>query len=107
MAGAAVGAALLWWNPPQLPGYLALGLIGLALAPIFPLLIADTPARVGRQLAPHAVGFQVSAAGLGFAVLPLLIGVSAERVGLEIIGPILAGSALLMLLVNAAAARPQ
>ncbi len=48
------------------------------MAPIFPLLMTLTPRRIGSAASVHAVGFQVSAAVLGGAVLPWL-GESSRR----------------------------
>lgn len=74
-------------------------LIGMAQAPIFPLLITATPARLGAGHATNAVGFQISAAGLGIACLPALVGYLATLTSLEILGPFLAVSALLCLVL--------
>lgn len=59
---------------PGLPGRLGLVVLGVSLAPIFPTLMARTPARLGEAATAHAVGFQVSAATLGSAVLPSAYG---------------------------------
>jgi fucose permease len=64
--------------------WLGLCLVGLALAPIYPGLMSETPRRVGA-LSPHAVGFQVSAATAGVAVLPNLGGLVGEHFGLDAI----------------------
>jgi len=72
---------------PVLPPALGLGLLGFALAPIFPALMSETPRRVGTDVAAHAVGFQVSAATMGVAALPSAAGFLAERFGLGVIGP--------------------
>ncbi len=64
------------------PGWLTLvglALTGLALAPIFPCMMTRTPARLGRQFAAHAIGFQVSAAMIGAAVLPASSGLLARN----------------------------
>lgn len=74
-------------------------LIGMAQAPIFPLLITATPGRLGIGHATNAVGFQISAAGLGIACLPALVGYGATLASLEILGPFLAVSALLCLVL--------
>lgn len=63
------------------PARAGLLLMGLSLAPVFPTLMARTPARVGVGIARHAVGFQVSAATLGSALLPGLVGVLVVRAG--------------------------
>ena len=85
-AGGAVVGALLF-ALPALPPALGLGLLGFSLAPIFPALMSETPRRVGRDVAAHAVGFQVSAATLGVAALPSLAGLLGERVGLSAVAP--------------------
>jgi fucose permease len=66
--------------------FAGLALIGFAQAPIFPLLISETPKRLGTSLATRAIGYQVGAAGFGIAVLPGLAGVIAKAWGLEQIG---------------------
>jgi fucose permease len=73
--------------------------LGLLLAPIFPLMIAETPSRVGARHASHAIGFQISAATLGFGTLPAAAGLLARHAGLEALGPfLLAGSVLVLVL---------
>ena len=74
-------------------------LIGFAQAPVFPLLITATPQRLGAGHATNAIGFQISAAGLGIAGLPALVGFVASFSSLEILGPFLALSTLLSLLL--------
>ncbi len=74
VAGATVAGALLL-AVPVLPRALALGaysLVGLALAPLFPTLIATTADRVGPALAGRLGGYQLLAmnlAGTGFSAL--------------------------------------
>ena len=66
--------------------FAGLALIGFAQAPIFPLLISETPKRLGSVLATRAIGYQVGAAGFGIATLPGLAGIIAEKWGLVQIG---------------------
>ncbi len=94
--GVALGAELIWSNLTSHLGFFGLGLMGLASAPVFPSLIAATPARVGPAHTANAVGFQIAAAVLGQSLLPALIGFLARRLGLEIIGPALLFSALVL-----------
>jgi hypothetical protein len=56
------------------------------LAPMFPALMARTPARVGEGVAHHAAGFQVSAATRGSRLAPALVGALVTRTGLDAIG---------------------
>jgi fucose permease len=81
---AAAGAAA-FASSDGLPGRLGLLLVGASLAPVYPTLMARTPARLGPATA-HAVGFQVSAATLGVALCPGLIGLLVARAGLDAVG---------------------
>jgi fucose permease len=72
----------------------ALGLMAVAMAPIFPTLMARTPARLGAAATPAAVGLQVAAATLGVATIPAGLGVAADLVGLGIVPWLLAALAL-------------
>ena len=96
---ALLGAALLSNHSEPIVGFLGLGILGFAIAPIFPLLITLTPQRLGRNYATHAIGFQVAAANLGLAALPALAGYWAEDHTFEIIGPFLIGLTLLTIIV--------
>ncbi|NJN17488.1 MAG: MFS transporter [Oscillochloris sp.] len=98
LLGALLGSGLIWFDSAG--GLLSLfGLLiaGLSLAPIFPALIATTPARVGSEHSANAVGFQVSAAMLGAAGLPWLIGQTIGSAGVPVIGPAIALSGMLYL----------
>jgi fucose permease len=99
IVGIALGAMLIWLHPTYLLSCLGLTLMGLSSAPIFPSLIATTPARLGGAHTAHGVGLQIAAAVLGQSLVPSLVGVLARRLGLEIIGPSLLTAALLLLLL--------
>lgn len=73
-----------------------LAVLGISLAPVYPLFVATTPRRVGVAHAASAIGFQMSAAALGAAILPGLVGVFAEGVGLEVIGPALVAASIVV-----------
>jgi fucose permease len=64
--------------------------IGFAVAPIFPGLVSDTRERVTPEHTANTIGMQISAAGLGAALLPSLAGVLARRISLEVIPAYLA-----------------
>lgn len=89
MAGGMCGTLLIWWHLSDLLSFLGLALIGFAWSSVFPVLTSNTSERVGAPHAPNAIGFQMAAVTLGFAILPGLAGVLAEAFGLEIIGPYL------------------
>ena len=89
-----VGAGLLWLNAGQLVSGVALVLIGFAVAPLFPSLIAVTPERLGPQHTANGIGFQISAAMLGGAGISALTGLLVGRLGLEVVGPVVFVSSL-------------
>jgi len=99
VVAAAVGLGAFWWDP--VPGVAAAGLVltGLALAPIFPLLMTGTPARLGSDFAPWAVGYQLAAATAGAAAVPGGLGALVAWTDLEIIGPTLLATAVGMVVV--------
>ncbi|WP_240359941.1 MFS transporter [Pyxidicoccus trucidator] len=92
--------AVLFAIPGLKVGVAALPLLSFALASIYPGLMAETPRRVGERMAPHAVGFQVSAATLGVAVVPSVAGLMSERFGLSAIGWVIACSALVLVVLH-------
>ena len=59
----------------------ALVVLALALSPIFPTVMARTPARLGPAAAAQAVGMQVAAATVGVAVIPAALGLAADLAG--------------------------
>jgi fucose permease len=87
LATALSGAALFVWNPFLRSAPVALALCGLGLAVIFPCLMTRTPQRLGKDLAAHAIGFQVGSAMLGAAALPSLCGLIAQHANLNLVGP--------------------
>jgi len=99
MLAAIGGALLLWWAPFPLIGFLGLGVIGMAFAPVFPTLIANTSQWIGAAHAPNAIGLQIGLAGIGYAALPGLAGIAANIAGISVIAPYLLGANILMLLV--------
>lgn len=73
------------WTP------LAVVLFGVSISPIWAMLIVHTQRVLGPDHAPHAIGYQVAAASLGFGLIPSLAGVLADSRGLEVIPWILVG----------------
>src|SRR6266540_2912584 len=65
MAGAVLSALAIWLNIAPWLTFGGIALMGLALAPQFPLLMSATPGYLGARHAANGVGFQVAAASLG------------------------------------------
>lgn len=79
------GAALLIWNPAPVANVVAVALIGIAIAPIFPAMMSGTRTRVGDRHAANTIGLQMAATGFGTAIIPTAMGVLARQQSLEII----------------------
>lgn len=92
-----VGLMTWWLLPDQL---LSLPMIGLALGPIFPTVIWLMPKRIPTAMVPAAIGFMTSAASLGAATIPSLLGWIADRATLGIIPALLVPLAALMVLLH-------
>jgi fucose permease len=85
LIGALIGAILLVWNPSVHINLLAVAVIGFSIAPIFPAMMSGTSSRVGDRYAANTIGMQMTATGLGTAVIPGLMGIFARQVSLEVI----------------------
>ena len=97
---ALVGATLFWWSPVNDVGFAGLVVLGFALAPVFPLLMAATPLRLGAADAENAIGIQVAAASLGIGVLPGLVGGLADITSMEIVGPCIVAGLVVAAILN-------
>lgn len=75
----------------------AITLVGFASGPVFPCMIATTPARLGPRHTANAVGAQISIAAVGLAAFPAICGLIAQGLGLEAIPMFLAGCWALLL----------
>lgn len=94
-----LGTLVFSQREPAVISLAGLIVIGIAQAPVTPLLFSITPEQLGEGHAINAIGFQMSATGLGFAALPALVGVLADFSSFEILGPFLAVSTLVSLLL--------
>jgi fucose permease len=85
LCGVTLGTALVWLNVSLLSTAVGVAVAGCACGPIFPLLVATTPSRLGTAHAANAVGFQIAAAAVGLSVLPGAVGLAATTWGIEAI----------------------
>lgn len=94
-------AGLLFTSTSPPVAIAGLVLFGLSEGPLFPTLMSLTPVRLGSPIALHAIGFQVSAAVLGGAMLPTIAGLLSTQFGLAAIGwTVVAGVVVLIGLVG-------
>jgi len=94
------GSALIAVNLSQWLSLIGIAITGLAIAPIFPALISSTSYRVGKEHTTNTIGMQISAAGLGGALLPGLAGVLARNISLEVIPIFIVVLFILFLTIN-------
>lgn len=80
--------------------------LALALSPVYPTMMALTPARLG-PLAVSAIGLQVAAAMAGVAVLPGAMGLAADLFGAGAVPVLLMALALLLWALVARLPRPR
>jgi fucose permease len=98
--GAPLATLPVWSGAGSVTSFMGLTGMGFCLAPVYPLLISETPKRLGPSSASVAIGFQVAAAYLGTTALPSLVGLLASRNGLKVIGPFLLAAATILLLLQ-------
>lgn len=105
MACSILGVLLIWFGGASWLNGLGLVVLGFSLAPIFPVLILETPERMGAAHTNNAVGLQIGVAVTGAAVLSALVGVFSRSISLEVLGPALFGFGLLMIFLHEVALR--
>lgn len=88
---------LIWLLPSSLGSGLAFSLLGLSLAPIYPVTVALVPRLVPSRLEASAIGVLVGVSISGLAFLPWLAGVLAQFQGIWTLPPYLLLLSLIML----------
>jgi fucose permease len=71
-------------------------------ASIFPMLMSLTPQRLGRDAAVHAIGWQVSAATVGGALIPSIAGFLAQSTSLVVIPTFMVVMSIMLILLEGA-----
>lgn len=104
--GAILGA-ILYAIPSQTMTAISMSLLGISLSAVYPLLMMETPNRVGKEISDHSVGLQVSAASLGAVALPSLAGFLSQRYQLSVIPYLTLAVAIILFGFNFLALRKQ
>ncbi|CAH0343905.1 MFS transporter [Bacillus sp. CECT 9360] len=76
---ALAGAALLFLPLPSIFSLAGFIMIGLGLAPIFPCMLQETPARFGKKHSQTIMGYQIAVAYTGITLMPPLLGFIASH----------------------------
>ncbi|MBA2936918.1 MFS transporter [Paenibacillus sp. CGMCC 1.16610] len=94
---AIAGGGMLLLPLPQI-FLVGLILIGIGLAPIYPGLLHETPARFGRENSAKLMGFQMAVAYTGSTFLPPLFGLLASQMTINLFPFIVLAFIVLMML---------
>ncbi|MEC0090463.1 MFS transporter [Paenibacillus macquariensis] len=78
------GTLLLVLPFPPILSLVGFTIVGLGLAPIFPCMLHETPARFGKKKAQSIMGFQMAAAYTGSTLIPPLLGLLATNMNISI-----------------------
>ncbi|WP_098743660.1 MFS transporter [Paenibacillus sp. EZ-K15] len=95
---AIAGAVLLLLPLHSYLSLIGLIVIGLGLAPIFPCLLHETPARFGKAQSSRIMGYQMAVAYTGTTILPPLFGIVAAQISIGLLPVVILLFALIMLL---------
>ncbi len=106
IGSALVSLLLIWLLPFSFLAGLGFCLLGLSLAPIYPVTVALVPRLVPKRLEASAIGVLVGVSISGLAFLPWLAGVLAQFQGIWTLPPYLFLLALIMLAFWVFLARP-
>lgn len=74
------GGIMLFLPLPEVFSLVAIILIGLGLAPIYPALLHETPTRFGRENSAKLMGYQMAVAYTGTTLLPPFFGFMATQI---------------------------
>jgi fucose permease len=81
---ALVGTVVLVLPFPPILSLVGFMIVGLGLAPIFPCMLHETPARFGKKNAQTIMGFQMAAAYTGSTLVPPFLGLLASNITISI-----------------------
>jgi fucose permease len=102
----ALAASTGFWLLPAWSA-LALPLLGLGLAPVYPALMKLTLNRVPEATVGLAVGLQTASGGAGSAFAPAAVGLAMQRLGLPLLGPLVFSLTLATAALGVAAELPR
>ncbi|PMC34346.1 MFS transporter [Bacillus sp. UMB0899] len=97
---ALAGAALLFLPLPSIFSLIGFIMVGLGLAPIFPCMLHETPARFGKKHSQTIMGYQMALAYTGSTFMPPLIGFIAAQSTIGIFPVCIVGFVVVMFLCS-------
>lgn len=106
IAGAILSLLIIWLIPSGIVAGVGFCLLGLSLAPVYPLTVALMPRLVPERLVPSAIGLLIGVSISGLSFLPWLAGALAQLQGTWTLMPYLLVLVLILLAFWISLARP-
>lgn len=82
---------------PAVFSAIALAMIGIGFAPIFPNMLQETPVRFGKKASQTMMGLQMGCAYIGSTFVPVIFGFLADKIGSFILPGFLLAITLLLI----------
>ena len=79
-----IGIIVMFLPFKEVSSCIALVLIGLGCAPIYPSLVHATPSLFGSNVSQAIIGIEMASAYVGVLVMPPLFGVIAEHINISL-----------------------
>ena len=89
IAGIAVGIGIMLLPVGSIGAMVAIVLIGLGSAPIYPCIIHATPSLFGKDISQAMIGIEMASAYVGFCIMPTAFGYIAEFAGISVLPVVL------------------
>lgn len=101
------GCSIILYMLPLPPVFsaIALLLIGIGFAPIFPNMIQETPVRFGKRASQAMMGLQMGFAYIGSTFVPVVFGFMADKIGSFLLPYFLLAVTILMLVAVSSVAK--
>ena len=94
-----IGVSIIFINN-ELIIMLGMIIIGLGFAPIYPCIMHETANRFESNVTKELIGYMVCAGGLGFSLIPPILGVLMGKISLEIIIPFICTLIIIEFLIS-------
>lgn len=79
------GALVLFLPLAPLFTLVAMFVLGVGCAPVFPGMIHETPRRFGKENSQKIVGYQMAASYIGSTFVPLIVGLASRYIGIFVV----------------------
>jgi fucose permease len=89
LLGATLCQLLFWLVPSFIGGSIAVAFVGFFLGPLFPAAVVALTKLLPKHMHVPAIGFSAAFGGGGACVLPFGVGTIAQKVGVQVLQPVI------------------